>query len=131
MEDLQLGATILSDYLDLLSEKKAKAEYAAKNAKAGQEEAAIKVRSPIFGSFSQSLDVCLQVKLAFMDDRKKKSLQDELEKERRRTASTSGQLPAVRQRSGTPDRDILMPGSGHLLGIVSDEPPSYEHLETE
>jgi hypothetical protein len=44
MEDLQLGATILSDYLDLLSEKKAKAEYAAKNAKAAQEEAAIKVR---------------------------------------------------------------------------------------
>jgi len=48
MEDLQLGATILSDYLDLLSEKKAKAEYAARNAKAAQEEAAIKVRFLIF-----------------------------------------------------------------------------------
>jgi len=63
-----------------------------------------------------------------MDDRKKKLLRDELEKERRSAASSSGQLPAVRQRSGTPE-DIPMPGSGHLLGIVSDEPPSYEHLE--
>jgi hypothetical protein len=44
MEDLQLGATILREYLDLLIEKKAKAEYAAKNAKAAQEEVAIKVR---------------------------------------------------------------------------------------
>jgi hypothetical protein len=45
MEDLQLGAIILKDYLELLSEKKTRAEYAAKNAKAAQEEAAIKVRS--------------------------------------------------------------------------------------
>ena len=44
IENLQLGATILRDYLDLLSEKKVKAGYAAKNAKAAQEEAAIKVR---------------------------------------------------------------------------------------
>lgn len=44
MEDLQLGATILRDHLDLQSEKKAKAEFAAKNAKAAQEEAATKVR---------------------------------------------------------------------------------------
>jgi hypothetical protein len=62
-----------------------------------------------------------------MDDRKMKLLRDELEKERR-AASSSGQLPAVRERSGTPE-DIPMPGSGHLLGIVGDEPPSYEHLE--
>jgi hypothetical protein len=62
-----------------------------------------------------------------MEDRKKKLLRDELERERR-VASSSAQSPAVRERSGTPE-DIRMPGSGHLLGVVSDEPPSYEHLE--
>jgi hypothetical protein len=68
------------------------------------------------------------VKLAFMDDRKKKLLHDELEKERRAAAVSSAQSPSVRQQSGTPE-DIQMPGSGHLLRDVSDEPPSYEHLE--
>jgi len=111
VDDLQLGATILRDYFDLLSEKKARAEYAAKNAKAAQEEAAIKV------------------KLAFMDDRKKKSLRDELEKQRRATATSTAQPPARQlEQSETPE-EIRMPGSGHLLRDVGDEPPSYEHLE--
>ena len=53
-EDLKLAATILKDFLDLLSEKKARAEYAAKNAKAAQEEAATKVRLFDFYSFLTS-----------------------------------------------------------------------------
>jgi len=108
LEDLQLGATILRDYLDLVSDKKARAEYASKTSKAAQEEAATKV------------------KLASIDDRKNKLLRDELEKERRTASSSSALSPVV--PSGTPE-DIQMPGSGHLLGVTNDEPPSYEHLE--
>jgi hypothetical protein len=64
-----------------------------------------------------------------MDDRKKRLLWDQLEKERRAAAALSPQSPAAaRERSGTPE-DIRMPGSGHLLGVVSDGPASSEDLE--
>jgi hypothetical protein len=91
----------------------------------------------------------MQVKLAFMDDRRTKEQRDEIEREQRAARAVQSALaasaaaaltsPSPRVRSSTPDSDpesenSRMPGSGHVLGpptINREEPPAYEHaLET-
>lgn len=65
-----------------------------------------------------------------MDDRKNKSLRDELERERL-AVRLSAQPSAVKQPSGTPEGSIQMPGSGHLLSDVTEDPPSGHPERTE
>lgn len=86
----------------------------------------------------------MQVKLAFMDDRKTKEQRDEIEREQRvaraaqlaLAAAAAPTLPEPRARSSTPDSDddpesesSRMPGSGHVLGPPTtnrEEPPAYD-----
>jgi len=123
IQDLQMGAALLKEYITLETEKEGRAAKAKKNEKAAHEAAAERV------------------KLAFMDDRKTKEQRDEIEREQR--AARALQLaqhvvptsPSLRGLSSTPDpepesEDHRMPGSGHILGppiTHRDEPPAYEH----
>ncbi len=76
-----------------------------------------------------------------MDDRKRKELRDQLEKEKRQAhgAPTQAELPAA---SPSPMSDAVMPGSGHTLGttraeddeqmtLMSHGPPPYEDVHSE
>lgn len=76
-----------------------------------------------------------------MDDRKRKELHDQLEKEKRQAhaAAASQAEPATPSSLMT---DIVMPGSGHILGTphaeddeqmtsMSHGPPPYEDLKPE
>ena len=76
-----------------------------------------------------------------MDDRKRKELHDQLEKEKRRAhaAAASHAEPAT---SSSPVTDAVMPGSGHTLGtphaeddeqatLMSHRPPPYEDVDPE
>lgn len=129
MEDLQMGASILKEYIALESQKQDRALTAKKNEKAAHDAAAERV------------------KLAFMDDRKTKEQRDEIEREQRAARAQAVQsalaaaptLPSPRPGSSTSDsgsenESNMMPGSGHVLGpptVHSEEPPAYEHaLET-
>ncbi|KIM46147.1 hypothetical protein M413DRAFT_305023 [Hebeloma cylindrosporum] len=130
MEDLQMGAGILKEYITLETEKQERAARAKKSEKAAHDAAAERV------------------KLAFIDDRKTKEQRDEIEREQRAARAVQAALaaaaaastsPSPRARSSTPDSDpeaenSRMPGSGHVLGPPTtnrEEPPTYEHaLET-
>ena len=87
MEDLRIGNSILADYIDLETEKQERAARSKKNEKASIEAAAEKVNicCPLLRVYHDvHVDtIVLQVRLAFMDDRRSKSLRDEMEKERR------------------------------------------------
>jgi len=65
MSDLRIGAAILKETIDLEIEKQGRAERSHKEEKAAAEA------------------VANRVKLAFMDDRKSKMMQDQRERERR------------------------------------------------
>jgi len=110
MEDLRIGNNILKEYIDLETEKQERAARSKKNEKASIEAAAEKV------------------KLAFMDDRRTKSLRDEMEKEQRAARGVA----AARQASPHPiTPENTMPGSGHVLGLPTtnpDTPPVYEEI---
>lgn len=74
----------------------------------------------------------MQVKLAYMDDRKTKQLHDERDKERRAArAAALAQQEALREsapipRESSPSPTRGMPGSGHTLGMTNDTPPPYD-----
>ncbi|KAF8165309.1 hypothetical protein B0H34DRAFT_688679 [Crassisporium funariophilum] len=113
-DDLQIGNTVLREYLVLELEKQERAALAKKN-----EKATIKAAEE-------------KVKLAFMDDRRTRMQRDEMEKEQRAARALLASRQAAQQlptpRSTTPEGS--MPGSGHVLGLLTlelDEPPSYEH----
>jgi len=106
MNDLEIGAFILREFLKLEDEK---AERATRS-KVDQKAVAAAVTQ--------------QVKLAYMDDRKTKMLRDEQEKERREARASGLVHQAERQEvDSTPEPSTLhMPGSGYLL---NDRPPPY------
>jgi hypothetical protein len=142
MEDLQMGAAILKEYVTLETEKEERAVRAKRNEKAAHDAAAERV-TPLPSKFSFSADniFLMQVKLAFIDDRKTKEQRDEIEREQRAARALQIAQPATptlsppRRLSFTADHeseseDHRMPGSGHVLGSPitnRDEPPAYEH----
>ncbi|GLB33843.1 putative PUB domain containing protein [Lyophyllum shimeji] len=111
MDDLRIGTAILKEFIDVENEK---AERAARS-KVDQKAVAAAVAN--------------QVKLAFMEDRKTKLLQDQREKEIRaaraaalaRGAESREASPSIQQSVARP---VRMPGSAHTLS--SEGPPPYE-----
>ena len=108
MEDLRIGNSILADYIDLETEKQERAARSKKNEKASIEAAAEKVNIcyPLLLRVYVHVDtIVLQVKLAFMDDRRSKLLRDEMEKERR----AARDLAAANQAATTSSIQELSP----------------------
>ncbi|KAF8655232.1 hypothetical protein AX16_003138 [Volvariella volvacea WC 439] len=104
MNELKIGAAILKEHILREDEKAERAARAKQEEKAAAEAAAAKV------------------KLAFMDDRRSKQLNDEREKELRATRSSSA---AQQGASPLPSSDPpTMPGAGRALN--AENPPSYE-----
>ncbi|KAG6831597.1 hypothetical protein H0H92_009070 [Tricholoma furcatifolium] len=104
-EDLRIGAAILKEFVDLESER---ADRAARS-KVDQKAVAAAVAQ--------------QVKLAYMDDRKTKMINDEREKERRaaRAAALARQEAAqISRDSEPPSPTTQIPGSGSILSIEAD-----------
>jgi len=116
-EELQIGSTILKEYLAIETEKEERIALAKKNEKAAHDAVAEKV------------------KLAFMDDRKAKSVRDQIEREQRagraeaaaRRAALEAEK-AAREAALVPEVD--MPGSGHVISGGHDSPEEMdEELE--
>jgi hypothetical protein len=65
-----------------------------------------------------------------MDDRKTKMLRDQREKELREArAAVAVRQAELRESSPVPSSPSPtdgMPGSGHILGMNTDDPPSYD-----
>jgi len=102
IEDLRIGGRILKDYIDLETGKQERAARSKKNEKAAIEAAAEKV------------------KLAFIDDRRSRLLQNEMEKEQRAARDLAVAKQAAIQQSSSSDPtspETSMPGSGHVLGL--------------
>jgi hypothetical protein len=116
MNDLKLGAAILQEHMELETAKQERQAQAKREEKAVR-EAAVK-----------------NVKLAFMDDRKSKSLFDERDKQARARREAvnaelarSPGLPSLESGPAVPNR--RMPGSGHML--TGEEPPTNAGEEEE
>ncbi|KAG6916286.1 hypothetical protein DXG01_007527 [Tephrocybe rancida] len=111
MDDLETGTAILKEFVDLENER---ADRAARS-KVDQKAVAAAVAQ--------------QVKLAYMDDRKTKTIHDEREKERRAARATAlARQAELRETSPIPESPpptTRMPGSGHILSEAGP-PPSYE-----
>ncbi|KAJ7283621.1 hypothetical protein C8J57DRAFT_1293078 [Mycena rebaudengoi] len=115
MDNLRIGAEILREAVNLGSEKEERAARSKKEEKAAADAVAEKIR------------------LAFEDDRKRKLLRDQMEKEQRDArAASAAQRAALRETAPTapPDQDgdeddeaeepdDLMPGTGNVLGTTS------------
>jgi len=110
IHQLRIGADMLREALTLVSEREERAAQAKKNEKAVAEAAAEKIR------------------LAFEDDRKRKQLNDALEKERREARIASAarhaemQAAAAAREENEENEDEaheIMPGSGNVLGAQS------------
>ncbi|KAF8621671.1 hypothetical protein AX15_007684 [Amanita polypyramis BW_CC] len=104
MNDLQMGYTILKDFLDLENDKAERANRAKKENKLVAEGAALKVR------------------MAFMDDRINKAMRDQREREQRTARIAGAQSAATSSVSGSPPRGEDIPGIGHTL---RGDPPPY------
>jgi hypothetical protein len=79
-----------------------------------------------------SLTASFKVKLAFEDDRKRKALQDKLDRERRIAREiAAAQLAAAGPRASSPTSPTLMPGDGVPLqgGRALSSPPPYQDEE--
>jgi len=109
MSDLRIGAAILKETIDLEIEKQERAERSKKEEKSAAEA------------------VVNKVKLAFMDDRKSKMMQDQREREKREIhATTATQQSRQSSPTATSPKSDTMPGLGHTLGMpvsVDDQPP--------
>ncbi|KAH9482691.1 Peptide-N(4)-(N-acetyl-beta-glucosaminyl)asparagine amidase [Psilocybe cubensis] len=116
LEDLQIGAVILKEHLNLDAEKEERLIRAMKSEKEAKLAAAEKV------------------KLAYMDDRRNKEVRDEMEKQQliaraHLAAERAARQPNLPPRPRSTSPDTLMPGSGYILGATenqSEEPPAYE-----
>ncbi|KAF5369925.1 hypothetical protein D9758_001015 [Tetrapyrgos nigripes] len=140
MEDLKIGNMILREAFDLQTKKKEQASVTKMTQKEMAQEAADKARDFVAYLVGSSLRLFLQVKLAFMEDRRRKQELEEREKQLREiraaraTASPPPQQTApstrTRQRRRSnrdeedeEDEDVRqMPGTGRVLGATGDEP---------
>ncbi|KAL0564255.1 hypothetical protein V5O48_017798 [Marasmius crinis-equi] len=147
MKDLQIGYKIIGEALEVHNEKEERIASARKLEKEARAQAAEKV-TPLV-----TVDTCahtvyfprymIQVKLAFMDDRRAKSELDEREKVLREARAASGarQEEQPRQRRQQPDADEAedetenpisiassMPGAGHTL---RGSPPPYTNQDVD
>lgn len=127
MEDLKIGAEILREFVKLYEQKEAARTVTKVSQKELQRQAAERVCfSPCLACWKHSvLTQGLQVRLAFIDDRKTKEQRDEMERQARlsrgSSAAPSTPLPSAhhaRSQSTQPH----MPGEGERLVA----PPPYE-----
>lgn len=133
---MQIGTTILKEFVELEAEKAERIARSKVDHKAVAAEVAHQVRQNC--SFNNQADnICPQVKLAYMDDRKTKQLRDEREREQRaaREAAFAQQealrasAPIEERESSSPSPTRGMPGSGHTLGALNDTPPPYINID--
>jgi hypothetical protein len=139
MKDLRIGAAILQEAVDLEVVKQQQLERSKKEEKA----AAAAVTNNVGRHCANILDSndmkkkIVQIKLAFLDDRKTKMLRDQRDRETRearmaaaaREAEASSLSPA-----SSPIRN--MPGTGHTLvtlrsDVTMDSPPGYHEDDDE
>ncbi|KAG5651354.1 hypothetical protein H0H81_008971 [Sphagnurus paluster] len=113
MNDLRIGTAILKEFVDLENERAQRAERSKVDQKA------------------VAAAVAKQVKLAFMDDRQSKRLNDQREKERRAAHAAAiaqqaqlQEITSTTRASASPSPTSHMPGSGHSLH--GDQAPSSQ-----
>lgn len=124
MTDLRVGAAILKEAIELDTEKQKRLDQAKREEKAAAAAVASNVRS------SYHLCYCIgpvngiaQVKLAFLDDRKTKSLRDQRERERREARAVAAanatldenRAPSELMGSPPTSPSPSMPGDGRSL----------------
>ncbi|KAG6837449.1 hypothetical protein H0H93_009543 [Arthromyces matolae] len=118
MDALHTGVSILKEFVDLENER---AERAARS-KVDQKAVTAAVVEKVSGTpkFEHLTLTCSQVKLAYMDDRRTKQINDEREKEHRE-ARTAALVRDNERRETSPAVSVpspptnRMPGSGHTL----------------
>ncbi|KAJ3576196.1 hypothetical protein NP233_g581 [Leucocoprinus birnbaumii] len=113
MDDLQIGARILRDFIDLETEKIERAAKARANEKANAAAAAERVR------------------LAFMDDRRTKELKDEMERQQRiaRAAAPPGPTSPRASLSTAPPSTLggaVVIDDAEEDQAQSEKPPPYD-----
>ena len=118
----------MKETINLEAEKQARLKVGKESEKEARLAAANRVRRLRYSVAHPFSLLAVQVKLAFMDDRKSKMDHDRREKERREAHAVA--MAAARERavveSPSPEPTANMPGSGHILGAPAGA--SSEHM---